>query len=289
MAILSVEELPRQVKHLLGSSPELTRKFIVVVSDGSSTSSQYISACGCTHGSAHPEFAAAKCYNVEVEERATESRLEVGVTAQYKIPDQPDTDLLPWLRPDTWKFQTQGVAVPALYYWDGNIQRPMTNSAGDYIEGLTVDEAQQKVTITANRQAFPSALAAAVTNCVNNGAYLGFAANCVKVQGISGEIALEQVNGNEVRFWKITSELLCRQTGWNLLIPDVGFNFIEGGQKKRAYVIGPPPDLAEIPSANPVALDGAGGMVAAGNFPAILNRRVYRQITMSQFFGSPPA
>jgi hypothetical protein len=115
----------------------------------------------------------------------------------------------------------------------------LTNSAGDYFEGLTVDEAQQKVTIQSNRRDFPSALAAAVTNCVNNATYLGFAQDGVKVQGISGEQATEQVNGVDVKYWKITSELLCRQSGWSLLLPDVGFNYIDGGVKKRADVEGP--------------------------------------------------
>jgi hypothetical protein len=90
-----------------------------------------------------------------------------------------------------------------------------------------------------------------------------------------------------VNYWKITSERLARQTGWNLLLPDVGLNFIADGTRKRAFVLGP--DGENIASSNPVALNGTGGLAGSGAFPAILDRRIYRQVSMSQFFGTPPS
>lgn len=286
MSVHSWRELPRTATHLIGESPEFERRFVATLNTPDTPSGTVISAVGAAHGSAHPEFSAARCVDVALTEAYEGNRYWVEVVAKYRIPEQENIDLLPWLRPDVWKFQTQGVAVPALYYYDGNTQKPLTNSAGDYFEGLTVDEAQQKITIQSNRQQFPSALAAAVTNCVNNGTYLGFPENCVKVQGISGEQATEQVSGQEVRYWKITSELLARQSGWNLLLPDIGFNFIEGGVRKRAHVNGE--NGERLPSANPIALDGAGNKKADGELPAILDRRVYKRITMSTYFGTPP-
>jgi hypothetical protein len=289
MSVHSWRELPRTVTHLIGASPEFERRFIATLNDPDTDATTVISTIGCRHYSSHPEIQFARCYEVAVNESYEGNRYWHEVVAKYKIPeaDEKDIDLLPWLRPDVWKFQTQGVAVPALYYYDGTTQKPLTNSAGDYYEGLTVDEAQQKVTIQSNRQNFPSGLAAAVTNCVNEATYLGFAQDCVKVQGISGEQAVEQVNGQEVRYWKITSELLCRQTGWSLLLPDVGFNFIEGDIKKRAYVEGP--EGEQVASANPIALNGSGGKQPGATLPAILTRRVYKRIGMSQYFGTPPS
>ncbi len=130
-----------------------------------------------------------------------------------------------------------------------------------------------------------------MTNCVNDGSYLGFGTDCVKVQGISAESAVEVVDDVEYPYWKITAELLCRQTGWNLLLPDVGFNYIDGtGTKRRAFVISPEPELEVVASANPIALNGSGGMVFANPpTPAILTRRVYKRITMSTYFGTPPS
>lgn len=286
MSVHSWRELGRTATHLFGASPEFERRFVATLNDPDTSAAAVVAAIGCGHGTAHPELSEASCFELQVNEQFEGNRYWVEVIARYNIAEQQDRDLLPWLRPDIWKFQTQGVAVPALFYYDGTTQKPMVNSAGDYIEGVTVDEAQQKVTIQSNRQAFPSVLAAAITNCVNDTTYLGFAQDCVKVQGISGERVVETVNNQDVAYWKITSELLCRQTGWNLLIPDVGFNFIQGGQRKRAFVQGP--DGEDIPSANPVPLNGAGAMVAAGSLPTILTRRVYKRIAMSQFFGTPP-
>lgn len=289
MSVNTWRELPRTVTHLIGESPDFERRFIATLNTPDTNAGAVISTIGCGHGSSHPEYVFARCYDVTVNEAYEGNRYWHEVVARYKIPaaDERDVDLLPWLRPDVWKFQTQGVGVPALAYYDGTTQKPLTNSAGDYFEGLTVDEAQQKITIQSNRQQFPSALAAAVTNCVNDSAYLGFAQDCVKVQGISGEQVTEQVNGQEVRYWKITSELLARQSGWSLLLPDVGFNFIEGGVRKRAYVMGE--EGEKLPSANPVALNGSGGKKPDGELPAILTRRVYKRITMSTYFGTPPS
>jgi hypothetical protein len=293
MAIKSVTEQTREVTHLLGSSPEFTRTFRVELTAGV-PSGLVIISCGVQHGSPHPELFEAKVFSVESSEALAESgdtpdddnppALISTVVAKYRVED--DAELLPWQKADVWKFQTQGAVVPALFYYDGATQKPLTNSAGDYFEGLSVDEAQQKVTIQSNRQNFPSALAAAVTNCVNASSYLGFAQDCVKVQGISGERVSEVVNEQTIYYWKITSELLCRQTGWNLLLPDIGFNFIDGGVKKRAFVEAP--DGEQVASSNPVALDGSGGRQVGANLPAILTRRVYKQINMSTFFGTPP-
>jgi hypothetical protein len=290
MSVHSWRELPRTVTHLIGASPEFERRFALTLNDPDTTATAMVAAVGAAHGSPHPEVAAAICSELEVNEAFEGNRYWAEVVARYRISagaGQPD--LLPWLRPDVWKFQTQGVAVPALTYLDGNTKKPLTNSAGDYFEGLTVDEAQQKITIMSNRQDFPSALAAAVTNCVNDSTYLGFAIDSIKVQGISGETASEVINGQEVTYWKITSELLGRQTGWNLLLPDVGLHYIDGGVRTRATVKGPPPDEAQIPSAAPIALDGQGGKKNEGDLPEILERRVYRRITMTTYFGTPPS
>jgi hypothetical protein len=289
MSVASWRELARTGTHLIGASPEFERRFVVTLNDPNTNASVIVATVNANHGAPHPEVAAAKCYDLELNEAYEGNRYWVELIARYRIPDanERDANLLPWLRPDIWKFQTQGVAVPALTYYDDSTQKPLTNSSGDYFEGLTVDEAQQKITIQANRQSFPSALAAAVTNCINDGAYLGFAQDCVKVQGISGEPSVEQINGQEVRYWRITSELLCRQTGWNLLLPDVGFNYIEDGVKKRADVEGP--DGEQVASANPIALNGTGGKQPADELPAILTRRVYKRITMSTYFGTPPS
>ena len=298
----SVAEMPRSGAHKFGEGPTFTRTFRVELCNTNFTFAQIVTLCGVTFGSPHPEHAAAVVNDLEVSEAIEEqevapdedgppgessppqSRFFVTVVAKYAVPEQEQASTTPLERGDTWKFSTQGVAVPALYFFDGNTIKPLTNSAGDYFEGLMVDEAQQKITITANRASFPSSIAAAITNCTNASAYLGFAPGHVKVQGISGELVSEVVDDVTWWYWKVTVELLARQTGWDLLIPDVGFNFLEGGEKRRAYVKGPDGD--NVATANPVALNGAGGMQAAGNLPAVLTRQIYRRVNFEAYFGS---
>jgi len=290
MAVIAWRELARTATHKIGESPQYIRTFISTLDDPNTDASTVVATIGCSHGSSHPELVFATVNDLEYEEAYEGNRYWSKMVATYAVPrgDNKQASLLPWQRADRWKFQSAGAAVPALYYYDDTTLKPLVNSAGDYFEGLMVDEAQQKITITANREAFPSAMAAAVTNCLNDATYLGFPADGIKVQGISGEQASETIDGAEGSYWKITSELLGRQSGWSLQIPDIGFNFVEGGVKKRAFVIGPPPDNTEVPTANAVGLNGSGAQVAGSTLPSVLVRRPYKRITMGTYFGTPP-
>jgi hypothetical protein len=290
MAVISWRELARNNTHRFGESPIYRRQFVCTLDTPDTTSAEMVLACGVTHGSPHPEWALMLVHNLELEEQYEGSRYHALLVAEYELPSAGEVDQATWapnplLRPDVWSFQTQGAAVPAFFYYDGTTQKPLTNSANDFYQGLTVDEAQTKVVITGNRAAFPSAIAAAATNCVNGSAYLGGAADTWKCQGISGTVKYELVNETQIKYWEVKAELLYRQTGWNLLLPDVGFNYLSGGEKKRAMV--KDEENGEyVASANPVALNGSGAQ--ASGAPAILNRRIYPQIDFSTFFGVPP-
>lgn len=290
MSVLSWRELPRTATHRFGESPQYQRRFILTLGDpGAFTSSMGLSAVGVFHTAPHPEQSGATCNNIEVNEAYEGSRYHVEIIADYEVTNITQGAKNPLQRPDVFSFQSAGQPVPALFYFDDDEQKPLTNAAGDYFEGLTVDEATQKLTIKANRAQFPSAIAASLTNCVNDAAYLGFPADSWKCQGIAGERTSEVVDGVEVFYWAITVELLARQTSWNLLIPNVGYNYIEGGVKKRAYVIDPEDGSSKLATANPVALNVNGSIKTNGDPPPILNRRVYRRVDFSSYFSTPPA
>lgn len=93
------------------------------------------------------------------------------------------------------------------------------------------------------------------------------------------------MGGAVVRFYRATAELLYRQSGWALMLPDIGYNFISGGQKRRAMVF----DFENsewVPSPNPVGLDGFGNL--ANGQPEILIRPVNPQVSFSALFGATP-
>jgi hypothetical protein len=214
------------------------------------------------------------------------SPFHAEVTYRYEVLNPDERDPNPLARPDVWSFSTGGAAVPALFYWDGATQKPLVNSAKDYFEGLTTEEGECRATINANRANFPLATAVAVTNTVNSGSYLGASAHHWKCIGISGQQQTEVVNDVEINYWAITTELAYRQTGWNLQLPDVGYNYLEGGEKKRAYVIDPDTN-EKVAAVNPVALNSNGTLKSAGQLPDILDRRVNREVDFSSYFGTP--
>jgi len=287
MAVLAHYELARSGEFRFGESPGLERRFVCTVDDpATTTGAQIAAAIGQDIGSFHPEYTAVPCTSAEVNEQYEGSRYHIEVVLRYEINDDILENINPLQRPDKWTFETQGVAVPALTYFDGTTQKPLTNSAFDYFEGLTVDEAQTKVVIEANRQTFPSDIATTLTNTVNNGAFLGAGPHFWKCQGITGELRRDLVGTQLVKYWKITCTLMYRQTTWNLQIPDVGFNALVSGQKRRVMTF----DFENtewVASPVPMGLNGSGQQTFGT--PAILNRRVYREANFSQFFGSPPS
>jgi hypothetical protein len=282
----------RTHEHKFGEPPIATRtiKAVEEIFEGGGGSSSDIAAVlAVAKGSPHPDFPGLQCIeknSTETVETSNASLKKITeITSVYSVVQKDDEN--PLTEPDIWTFQTQGAAIAALYYIDGNTIKPLTNSAGDYIKGLEVDEAQTKLTVKGNRASFPSATATALTNCVNSGAFLGGSAHSWKCQGITGSLKYETVNDIVIQYWEVTVELLYRQTGWNLRLPDIGFNFIEGGVKKRAMVFDDQ-NKEWVASADPVALNGTGGL-AGNDPPAVLERRLYRAVDFSAYFGSPPS
>jgi hypothetical protein len=291
MAVIAHREvLPRTFAHKFGESPTAELKWSVTV-DAPTSHQEVISAIGIAHGSPHPEYPFLRMRNASLSEV---DRQHVEISYSYEVLKNEDGDPNPLSRKDVWSFSTGGAAVPALVYYHGdgnNDRRSLVNSAGDFFEGATTEEAELRCSIAGNRAAFPLGIATAVTNCVNSDSFLGASQHQWKCQGISAQQQVEVVNDQEIRYWSITVELAYRQSGWNLLLPNVGWNYIEGGTKKRAYVIDPD-SFDRVASSNPQPLNADGSLDVASpgesNPPIILTRRVHRVVNFSQYFGTPP-
>ena len=287
MAVISYREvIPRTASHKFGESPTAERKYIITVDEPTPTQN-LVNAVGILHASAHPEFSYLKCLNIQVTET---DRHHAEITYSYELPKQEELDPNPLARPDVWSFSTGGSQVPALVYYDGSgnsNKKPLQNTAKDFFEGLTTLEAEVRASISGNRATFPLANAAAVTNSVNSSSYLGGAAHTWLCAGISGQQATEVVNDVELRYWQITVELVYRASGHDLLLPNVGWNYLEGGEKKRVWVKDPESG-EKVASGSPRALTNEGGLKADDQEPDILTRRVYPEANFSTYFGTPP-
>lgn len=295
MAVTSSREiLPRTGSHRFGEAPTAERKFVATL-DQPTPIVEVVNAIGIFHGSSHPELTYLRMLNVSFTEP---DAFHMELTYSYELPSvgSEELDPNPLARPDVWSFSTGGAQVPALTYYHGtgnNDVRPLVNAAHDFFEGLTAVEAEVRATIAWNRATFPAALAAAVTNGINAADYLWGGPHTWQCSGISAQKQYEVVNDIEIGYWSGTTELAYRASGWNLLLPHVGFNRLAGSDKRPCLVKGNEPGDADVAATTPQPLNANGTQKyppgSTQGAPDILTRRIYREINFQQYFGTPPS
>lgn len=306
MGIVSVVELPREFEQEIARAPVATRRWVCNLSDNTlsspMTDPDYIRATASpdlTFGNYHPAWSWLRLRKASISENYEGDPYKALVTAEYGV-ITPEEATEPRLRNAVWSSESGSQEVPTLYYYSGsgnNTLLPLTNSAYDFYQGLTTSEAIIRYRVEKNfgippaqtspgiGSVFPYSQAASI-NHLNNGTYGGQVAHTFKVSAVNIALTYEVYGAAVHQYWKTTSELIFRQTGWNLQLPDVGFNFISGGQKRRAMVF----DFNNgewVASPGPVGLDGSGGQT--GGAPAILNRRVLPEANFTSIFGAMPS
>jgi hypothetical protein len=292
MAVTSYKELARTMEGAIGQNTVAIRRFAVILDDNQLTSpttnTAIYTAVGVNYwGTAHPEFSFLKLRKVKLTENLGDNPYFCEVTAEYGVL-KPNESLAPLSRSAEWSFeQVAGERVPALYYYDGggnSTTYPLLNSAYDYFEGLTVEESLTQATIKQNFASRPDGIIGSF-GFLNSDGWCSASAHTCKHVGSKIELVAEEWNNSTVSYWRAESNVLFRASSWNLLIPDVGFNQLVGGQKRRCMVYDFEND-EWVPSPNPVGLSGG---VQTNGRPDILTRRVLPATSFSGLFGSPPA
>jgi len=288
--IVSTKELARTFENEVRVGGVAKRRWACMLSDDTLTAGGppdiatiLAATAGGTWGAAHPVHTALGLRKIAVNERVEDNPYALEVVGEYGLLTANDV-LTPTARASVWSFESKPGQVPALFYYDGSTQRPLTNSAYDYFPGLTTDESLVQIKVSKNFAAVPSSWLA-LQNYVNDSTYLGCPQDTVKVVGVDVQYAAEEFNNALIQFYAATATLAYRQSSHNLLLPDVGFNFIDGTQKRRAMVF----DFQNsewVASPNPVGLNGSGSQTLGA--PAILNRRVSPRASFSAVFGTPP-
>ena len=285
MSVIKVVESPQvQLSRKFGEPPTFQRRWIVEVDDPTTSQDAISNGPGVIFLDSHPEAYYCRAMNLNVSNYEG-SRWHYEVTWDYELPKQQDVDRNPLARADIWKWTAGGLQVPALYYYSsGDTLAPLVNTANDFFEGATTDISTLQASISGNRPTFNYGAATSVTNCVNSDTYLGAPPGSWKCGGISGQPAVEVVNEIEVRYWQVEVTLEYRPDKWNLQLPNVGWNYLDGSTKKRAYVIDA--DSGDkVSSSNPQPLNTNGTLKTGA--PDILERRVYRQVAFNTYFGQP--
>jgi len=287
MSVVSSKELPRKAEYQIGQPRKLTREFVCILSDDTPTNptaeTEIFQHLGIDLGSQHPTYPDQRVRTMKLTEGFDGSAYFTHVTFDYGI-ILLDELLHPTQRSAVWDFDSSPGEVPALTYYDGSTLRPLTNSAGDYFPGLVTQESTVVAIYSKNYLQFPSALFQA-QNKVNSATYLGCPLHTIKAQNLKVKTVREEFQGAIASYWQATMELHYRQSGHNLQLPDVGWNFILNNQRRRAMVFDAQ-NNEWVASPNPVGLDGNGGLTLG--LPAILNRRVNPETDFSTLFGTPP-
>lgn len=290
MSVSSFRELGRTLEGAVGETTKAKRRFVVILDDQAITKPtdniDVVAAVGGSMwGTEHPEFDFLKLSKVSLNETFGDNPYHVEVVLEYSVLSDNQTTS-PVLRKPEWSFETvAGDQVPALIYYDGDGVKPLTNSANDYFEGLTVPESLTRAVVKQNFAQRPDGIIGSF-GYLNSDEYAGAAVHHLKHEGSDIQKISELWGNALVSYWKVESKLLYRPTGWNLQLPDVGFNAIVSGQKRRAMVF----DFENgewVPSPTPVGLDGSGGQTVGT--PDILERRVLPQIGFQTLFGAIPS
>ena len=293
MGIVSAKELARSFENEVGTPARAIRRWAVVLSDDTlagnpPVASDVFDFIGVDDfGTQHPEHTALRARKFTVNERFGDSPYHVEFIVEYGSVTLQEL-LAPTARIADWVFESQAGQLAALFYYEGstgnNDKRPLVNTANDFLEGLTAEENMVRITIRKNFAAFPTTLMG-LTNFLNNATYATCAKHTLKCVGVNSDFTQEVWNNAEYSFWATEIVLQFRQSGWPLLIPNVGFNAIVGGVKRRAMVF----DFENseyVASPGPVALNANGSQNIVGQ-PTILTRRVNPDTSFS-ILGVPP-
>lgn len=294
MGIASSVELARTTEGGAGTPLIAKRRWALTLSDDTlqnnplSEMDVYQSLGLGAWGSAHPTFDGTnfKAYlglsKVTINERYNDSPYHAEAIAEYTwLEDSVVT--APVERRADWLFETTSAQIPAFFYYDGLTQKPLVNSAGDYLEGLSTDEGIVNITIRKNFWPLNTAWIGSI-NHLNNATYMTCAANTLKVVGVNADYTQEFYANATYQFFAMEAKLLFRQSTHVLQIPDVGWNYLSGGQKNRCMVF----DMQNgewIASPTPMPL--SNGAQTSG-LPAILQRRVNPQADFGELFDTPP-
>jgi len=295
--IVATRELARTFENEIGSAGGTARRrWVCSLSDDTLQNSNgppdiatiTTATTGTSWGAYHPVHTLLRLRKLSVNERFEDDPYKIEVIGEYGLVTS-DELLTPTARAAVWSFESQPGEIPALAYYDANAQfppdKPLTNSAFDFFPGLTTEESMVRIKVQQNFSTYPN-LWLGAQNHLNNALFLGCGIDTVKVAAVEATYTTEEFNNTLVSYYASTASLLYRQSSHNLLIPDVGFNFIDGGQKRRGMVFDN--ENAEwVPSPNPIALNGSGAQNLTGE-PAILTRRVNPRANFTTLFGSPP-
>jgi hypothetical protein len=183
-------------------------------------------APGIQYGDLHPDDTTASVQSYDVKP-ADDSGLLYVVSFDYEKfnPDEEEEPEKPGsmeFKPPAWGGSSSVVTEPVYKDIFGDV---MCNSAGDPLEGLQAERAEEKLTLTQYYASHSDwmQLARTYTNAVNDVAWNGGAEETWKCQGCSKKLNIENKDGATLVYWEITWEFAYKADNWRLKPWDIGF------------------------------------------------------------------
>jgi hypothetical protein len=220
--------------------------------------------------------------------------VEYETSIQGEQPDQETTSGVPD-KPEIWGGSSSVTTGPVYKErenaTDARRNGPvMTNSAGDPLEDLVAENAEERLTLTTyylNHQEWMQA-SKKYTNACNSDTWNGGEPYTWKCQGCSKKLNAETNDqGQTVVHWEVTWEFAYRAEGWQLRPWDIGFNQLvddegtpTGSGNKRQTIKGQ--DNKGV--RQPVALVN-GIAKEPGEPPDALEFYVYPEFSFNEQFG----
>ena len=296
MTIIYCKELPRERsqsgKH--GETYTYTQAFLVRTDDPSEPLPNITNAPGFAWLDSHPDDASVGALSFETSP-ADDSSLLYYVKVKYGArpytappDDPPETPgaVAGLMKFPVWSGSSSVTTGPCLEDKDDEM---IVNSAGDPLEGMEMEMADAKLSVTnyATTHTNWMIAAATYTNTCNNATWNGGAIDQWKCQGCSAKLATENVGGVTFNFWELTWEFAYRAKSWRLRPWDIGFaercdseGVASATGTSRKAIKGPDGKA----TARPVAL-AAGVAKPAGQKPDALSFVIYERQNFMTAFG----
>lgn len=294
MAVVWSKEVPkgRSVSGKRSDGSVYKREYLIRVDDPATSLLTIINAPGLNYGDAHPDDASVFLDSYDCKP-TDESGMLYLLSVEYRKQtpeDQSENNDEPGaldFRPPVWGGSSSVTSQAVYKDRDGEV---LKNSAGDPLEDLAADTAEERLTLTQYYYLHTDwmQLARDYTNAINSDAWNGGAATEWKCQGCSKKLNIENKNGTTIVYWEVTWEFAYKKDGWLLRCWDIGFaQLVDANGEpssqgtQRAQIKGQDGKAVR----QPVGLDGAGMAVAAGQPPAELAFFMYPERPFGPKFG----
>jgi len=228
MSIEWVRETNRDAEYSGDDDGEFTatRSWLVKTTSPSVDAAAVKSAPGVDIGSIYPGDSDLKASRFRARS-ADSSGVLWTVTWEYKpAPDEggEEPDVIGGIpgKPAIWSGSSSVTTIPI---YKDRFDQVIVNSAGDPLEDITAEAAEDRLTLTQYYQSHTEwlSLSKNLTNSINQFPWNGGGIGEWKCQGCSKKLNIEKTEQGTLVYWEVTWDFAYRKGGWNPQVLDIGF------------------------------------------------------------------